>query len=264
MPGALPKRLFTLVLAAALAGSLGISPAKAGGIFEIIHPEVEEGKAEFEFLTTVLLTDIAPGAERSIHELAFGFGLTDYWKPVLGFEIANARGGTPVVEAIEIGNVFILHGGHGHDDEDHAGDDHSDFTFGFFAGAELPVDGGGKPNLSIGPIGEAGIGPVTFLGNLLLEVPTSPEAPGVSYAFGASVPVSGAIAIGLEAHGSFDQLLGQNAPRLGLQEHFAGPAVYAEFEAADGLILEPRAALLFGLTKAAADMALSVNFELKF
>ena len=77
MPGALPKRLFTLALAAALAGSLGVSPAKAGGIFEIIHPDVEEGKAEFEFLTTVLLTDIAPGAERSIHELAFGFGVTE-------------------------------------------------------------------------------------------------------------------------------------------------------------------------------------------
>ena len=271
-----PNRLFpaaALALAASLAASIATAPAHAGGIFEIIHPEVEEGKAEFEILNTVILGDVAAGEERSVHELAFGFGITDDWKAVLAFEIANARGDAPVVEAIEIGNVFLLYGGHGpeddhghgkHDDDKHEGGDHSGFTFGLYAGAELPTESGAKPSFAFGPIGEAGIGPVTFLGNILIEVPTSSETPGLSYAVGASVPLGSGFAVGVEAYGGFEELFGQNTPSLAMQEHYAGPAVYAAFETADGLTLEPRAALLFGLTDASADMALSVNLELKF
>ncbi len=105
------------VMAALLATPTSL--AHAGGIFEIIHPEVEEGKAEVEVLSTIILSNVATGEERSVHEIAFGFGVTDYWKPVVGFEIANARGESPFIEAIEIGNVFILYGGHDHDHDDH-------------------------------------------------------------------------------------------------------------------------------------------------
>lgn len=38
----------------------------------------------------------------------------------------------------------------------------------------------------------------------------------------------------------------------------------AEVDLGDGRVLEPRAALLFGLTEAAPDATLSFNLELKF
>ncbi len=268
MPDSLSNRFCATAAAFSLCAFLTTAPAHAGGIFEIVHPEVEEGAAEFEVLSTVILGSVGAGEERSVHEFAFGFGVTDYWKPVLAFEIANPRGEAPVVEAIEIGNVFILLGGHGHDDDDHDaeghGDDESAFTLGFFAGAELPTESDAKPSISFGPIGEAEIGPVTLLGNFFLEIPTSSETPGISYAFGASVAVSNTFAVGVEAHGGFEELFGENTPDFNDQEHYVGPAIYGTFKTADGLTIEPRAALLFGLTDAAEDMALSVNLEFKF
>lgn len=268
MPRLLPNRFCALAAAVSLGATLATAPAHAGGIFEIVHPDVEEGAAEFEVLSTIILGGVGMGEERSVHELAFGFGVTDYWKPVLALEIANPRGDAPVVEAIEIGNVFILLGGHGHDDDDHGADDHDDdhsgFTLGFFAGAELPTESDAKPSISFGPIGEAEVGPVKLLGNLFLEIPTSSETPGISYAFGASVPVSNMFAVGVEAHGGFEELFGSNTPDFEDQEHYVGPAIYGTFKTADGLTIEPRAALLFGLTDAAEDMTLSVNLEFKF
>ena len=87
--------------------------------------------------------------------------------------------------------------------------------------------------------------------------------PGLIYALAASTGVSDAIAFGVEAFGSIEEAFG-DAPPTDEQEHYLGPALYFEADLGHGRVLEPRLAVLFGLTDAAADAAPSLNFELAF
>jgi len=266
MPAPVTRNLAQTLLAAGLV-SATVLPATAGGIFEVIHPEVEEGQFEVELLNTVALGSVEDGEERSVHEIAFGGGLTPWWKPILAFEIANPVGESPVVEAVEVENVFILFGGHDHDEDghgEHGVDERGAYTIGFYAAGEFPTDSDESVGFSFGPIGEFSIGPATVIGNLFLDVPTSSETPGISYAVAAMYPVSGTFSVGVEAHGGVEELFGNDTPDLSDQEHYVGPALYAEFETGDGLVIEPRVAALFGLTSASVDAALSVNLEFKF
>ena len=130
---------------------------------------------------------------------------------------------------------------------------------------EVPNEGGfDKGALELGPIGEIGVGPVSIIGNLLVEIPFEDGVdPGLVYALGASTEVSDAIAIGVEAFGSIEEAFG-DAPPTDEQEHYLGPALYFEADLGRGRVLEPRFAVLFGLTDAAADAVLSLNFELVF
>lgn len=48
------------------------------GVFEVIHPEVTQGEVEIEILSGFGLSNVEEGDERSEHEFAVGYGITDF------------------------------------------------------------------------------------------------------------------------------------------------------------------------------------------
>lgn len=230
------------------------------GIFEVIHPDVDQGEIEIEVLTGVGLGTVEDGEERSVHEFAVGVGVTDFWKLIAAIEVANPEGEDAEVEAIELASLILLPiGEHDHDDE---GDDgHPAFTLGLYTALEIPTEGGiSEGALEIGPVIEAEIGPAEFVGNVFVEVPFADgEDPGLAYASQLVFPVTDSFAVGVENYGEFEGLFGERGPDV----HFAGPAVYFEAELPNGHVFEPRLAVLFGLNDDSADAVLSFNIEYK-
>lgn len=251
---------------------LATAPAQAGGgIFEVIHPEVVEGGFEFESLNTLFTDDLPAGEERSVHEIALGVGVTDWWKTVAAFEIANPEDETAELEAFEWENIFILwqgggNGGHDHG-HDHAHDHgHGGPVLGFYAALEVPnKDGIEKGALALGPIGGFDVGSFSIIGNLFVEVPFEDgKDAGLGYALSANTPIAESFRIGVEAHGDVEEAFG-DAPDLEDQSHYFGPAIYYDADLGRGRVLETRFAVLPGLTSnGSRDLALSLNAELKF
>jgi len=252
--------------------ALAVPAQASGGIFEVIHPEVVEGGFEFESLNTLFTEDLPAGEERSVHEIALGVGVTDWWKTIAAFEIGNPEDETAELEAFEWENVFILwsEGGghdHGHDHDHGHGHDHGGgATVGFYAALEVPNEGGiEKGGLALGPIAEVGVGSFSIIGNIFVEVPFEDDKDaGLGYAFSAATPVADDFKLGVEAHGDIEEAFG-DAPDLKDQTHYFGPAVYYDADLGRGRVLETRFAVLPGLTEnGSRDLALSLNAELKF
>ncbi len=261
-------------MAAVLAGA---GPASAQ-VFELVHPELEEGGFEVEILNGFTLGGVAPGDERTAHEVAVAYAPFEFWKTTIAFEFVSIRGDGGAVEAMEWENLFLLplgHGGHGHghgDGHGHAHDGDGFFSLeavGLFVGLEVPKEGGiGAGGVEIGPVAEFTLGPVTTVANLAVEIPfENGEDPGLAYGIGASVPVGsaggGSFAVGAEAFGGAEGLFGDTVP-LDQNSHVIGPALYGAFDLGDGRELEPRLAVLFGLTDASPDAVISFNIETKF
>ncbi|MEB3225700.1 MAG: hypothetical protein VKJ86_07835 [Synechococcus sp.] len=233
-------------------------------VFEIIHPDVDKGKFKLEVLSGVTLSEVEDGEEAAAFEFALGYGVTDFWKPTFAIELADIEGGNLEVEGIEFTNVFLFTTGeeeHGHDDDDEDHGHGHGGAFGLFAGLEIPNEGGiDEGALEIGPIGEVTIGDINLIGNLIVEVPFKDEDVGLAYAFGASTSVSESVTLGIEAYGELEGFFGGTEE----QSHFIGPAAYFETSLGKDRVLEPRVALLFGLSEDAPDAVLSFNFEMKF
>lgn len=250
----------TAIAALLVAASGAIAQAET---FEIVEPGVEQGEIELEILTAVALDDVGVGDERSSHEIAIGYGVTDFWKATLGVELGNERGEGLEVEGFEFENVFSLIGGDDDDDDDDDGEAASGLTgFALYAALEVPEDEGfDEAELAVGPIAEFGAGALTLTGNLFVEIPFEDgEDPGLIYAVSAVAEVTEGVGVGVEAHGEIEEAFGDDS------EHalFIGPALYGEIEAGDEAEIGARLALLFGVDEAETDVALSFNLEFEF
>ncbi|MCA1777376.1 MAG: hypothetical protein LC676_17730 [Loktanella sp.] len=250
-------------------GVLAAGPGHAQ-VLEVIHPEIEKGGFEVELLSGVRLDSVDSGEEKGVYEFAIGYAPTDYWKPKIAFEIADPKGGTPVLEAIEIENLFLFYGagGHGHNHGHHHGDETGLRSAGLFTVLEIPQEGGISDGaFALGPVAEWGLGGANLIGNLFLEFPFEDgEDPALSYAAQISWPVAetqGAeYALGFEAHGEIEEVFDGGSISDGT--HFFGPAVYAEFDVGRGRVIEPRLGVFAGLTDESPDAVASLNVELKF
>ena len=93
----------------------------------------------------------------------------------------------------------------------------------------------------------------------MVEVPFEEGDPGLAYASQIVFPLNDSVGVGVENFGEFEGLFGDE----GEQTHYAGPAIYFETELANGHVLEPRAAVLFGLNDESSDAIFSFNLEYK-
>ncbi len=253
-----------------LAAVLLLLPAVATAqVFEVIHPDVERGGFELEILGGVSLVGVATGGERAAFEIGLSYGVTDFWKTGLAVEIADPKGGRLEYEATEWENMFLLYRGQGHahgHDHDHDHDVGAGIgAIGLYAKLEVPNDGGfSKGAIVAGPAIEARFGAVETVFNLFVEFPfEGGEDPGLVYAVQASIPVADGLALGAEAHGAWEGAFGDDVP-FSDNTHVAGPALYGEIAAGRGRVIEPRLALLFGLTDESPDAVASLNIEVKF
>lgn len=244
--------------------SFGFAPHAGAQVFEVIHPDVEQGQFELEALNGLGLGSIDHGEERYVLELALGYSPFDFWKTKFAVELAKPEHETAEIEAYEWENVFILPiGDTDHDHSHHDGDGGFQMgPVGMYAALEVPNEGGiGEGGMAVGPIAEATIGPVIAVGNLFLDVPfANGEDPGFSYAISGQVPVTDWMDLGAEAHGSVENAFGSGVNHA----HYIGPSAYFSAYLGRARILEPRVALLFGLNDDTPDAVLSLNFELKF
>lgn len=249
---------------AATLGLLLLPGLAAAQVFEVVHPDVVENGFELEILNGASLGNVANGEERSAHEIALGYGFTDFWKSIIAIEIANPEGGAGAFEAIEWENIILLPFGEGHSH----GHDHSDHGFaalesvGVLLAFELPNAGGlDEGAMEIGPIAEIAIGPFETVSNLTFELPFADGANvGMAYALQAKYPLGNQIGIGFEAFGNWENVFESNAEG----SHLIGPALFGELNLGRGRVLEPKLSTLVGLTDNAPDVVVSLNFELKF
>jgi len=242
-----------------------VAPVAEAQIFEVIHPDVVPQGFELEILNGVALDDVEDGEERSAHEFAIGYGVTSFWKTTLAAEIANPENESAEFEAFEWENVLLLPFGEGHGHGGHDHGEHGVFALeavGVFVALEVPNTGGINAGaVEVGPIAEVAIGPVETIANVFFEVPFEDgEGTGLAYALQASTPVIDALSLGVEVHGGVENAFKSESE----DEHFIGPAAYYEFDLGRGRALEPRLAILFGITEDAPDAILSLNFELFF
>ncbi len=232
------------------------------GIFEVIHPDVEQGQIEFEVLNGVSLNNLDDEEERSVHEFAVGYSFTNSWKFTVAVEVANPEGDDPLVEAFEFENLLLLtKGGHHDEDESLRGDDDHDFTLGFYTALEIPTEGGiSEGGIEFGPVIETELGAAEFVGNLFVDIPFADgEDAGLAYATQLIFPVTEDFAIGVENFGELEGLFGDRGQDI----HFAGPGLYWKTELFNGHKIEPRVAVLFGLNNESPDAILSFNLEYK-
>lgn len=252
----------TIALALSMLLTVSTQVHAQAAIFEVVHPDVEQGEIEIEVLNGVGLGSVEDGDERSVHEFAIGYGLTDIWKFTAAVEVANPESENAEVEAFEFENLILLPlfgGGHHHDGKT-PDDDHSGFSLGFYTALEVPREGGIDAGaIAFGPVFETEVGALKWVGNLLVEVPFEEGDPGLSYASQVVFPLNESVGIGVENFGEIEGAFGD----AGDQEHYAGPAVYFETELPNGHVIEPRAAVLFGLNDNSSDAVFSFNLEYK-
>lgn len=243
-------------------------------VLEVIHPEVDKGGFELEFLGGVRLDDVDTGDEAGVYEAAIGYAPTDRLKLKLAFEIADPEGDVPEVEAVEIEALFLFYGA-GHDDG-HGGHDHDDHgaatwglqAAGLYTVLEIPIEGGLDEGAFVfGPTVEWGLGRSSLIGNLFLGVPFSNGAdPALSYAAQWSIPVGegrGAeYALGVEAHGEIEEIF--DGGKVSEGTHFFGPSIYASFDVGRDRVIEPRLGVFAGLGPNSPDAVASLNIEVKF
>ncbi len=252
----------TIALALSMQMAVSTQAYAQAAIFEVVHPDVEQGEIEIEVLNGVGLGSVEDGDERSVHEFAVGYGLTDIWKFTAAVELANPESENAEVEAFEFENLILLPffgGGHHHDGKT-SDDHHGEFSLGFYTALEVPREGGiNAGGIAFGPVFETEVGSLKWVGNLLIEVPFEEGDAGLSYASQLVLPLNESVGIGVENFGEFEGAFGD----AGEQEHYAGPAVYFEAELPNGHVIEPRAAVLFGLNDNSSDAVFSFNLEYK-
>jgi len=250
----------------AAACAMGLAGPATAQVFEVIHPDVRKGGMEFESLNGISLGSVEGGEERSAHEFAVAYSPFDVWKTTFAVEVANEAGESAGVEAIEWENVMLLPFGgshhHGHNHDHGHGGVFAVEALALFVGFELPVSGGIEAGgVEVGPIAEIAIGPIETVTNLFIEVPfDADETLGLAYAVQAQYPVADWVGVGFEAHGGAESVFNDDRE----DEHFIGPALFTEFEIGDGAVLEPRVAILFGVTEDTPDAVVSLNLELKY
>ena len=111
------------------------------------------------------------------------------------------------------------------------------------------------------PIAEFAIGPLQTIANFFVGIPfDDDENTGIAYAVQVRYLVWEQVGIGFESFGEVENVFESDTE----DGHFIGPAIFTEFDLGRNRILEPRAAVLFGLSDNTPDAVLSVNLELKF
>ncbi|MEM8776697.1 MAG: hypothetical protein AAGF53_16810 [Pseudomonadota bacterium] len=230
-------------------------------VFEVIHPDVDQGEVELELLTGFVLENVDDGEEQSAYELAVGYGVTSFWKTTIAVEFADVEGDGFEYEGFEWENVLLLPLGDG--DHDHGGDEGVSLeALGLYFALEIPRDGGIDDGaIVVGPLAEARFGPVETIANLFVEFPFEDgEDEALIYTLAAAVDVTESTAVGLELFGEVESAFTSGTE----SELFIGPAAYFDVDLGGGRAIEPRIAVLFGTESEQPDAVLSINAELKF
>jgi len=245
---------FAFVLINTYAGPASAQP------FEVKEPEVEKGEFEIEYNGAV--QDGFPEEDdddddeenvRHAHEVAVGYGITDFLKVEAGVALEALEVEELKATNFEIEAVLEL-----------LEQDEQGVGVGLFGAIEPRIDDDATNEVEFGPIFSFALGGVQNTANTFFERSfgrNREEGWGFAYAWQSKVELEEGLGIGIEAFGEAEDI-GEDPP-IDEQEHRLGPVVYYEAELGDDRELGISLGLLFGLTKSTPDVAVKWNFELE-
>lgn len=254
------KGVGAIVVGGLMALGILIATSQAQAQFKVVKPIVHEGEFEVEETGAVLwgYDDPDPGddeeQQRQGHELAIGYGVTDFWKPEVALELEQARGESLDATAIALENTFQL-----------LPEDAAPVNLGFFAAYAGPIDSEAAHAIEFGPIVQLPLGPVVTTVNPFFEKTfgeNREEGFAFEYAWQTALALNDNLGLGFEAFGAVENFTG-DAPPLSEQEHRIGPVALLGIELAEGVHLGFDTGVLFGLTDATSDYAYKFNIALE-
>ena len=242
---------------AVLAGASLLIAGNAAADFEIESPRTASQEVSLELTNTIRVGDVSSSEERSEHEVGVNYGAFEYWTTGFAIGLENRQGQTFDVDSIEWSNNFQIFGSP-------EGEEPSPFAVSLYSAFEFSLDGSTDIEFTVGPVFEYLAGPTTFSANTFFYIPTgsSDENVGLEYAVGTMYSLSDALALGVEAHGDFENIF-EGSSDVSNQEHFAGPAINYEFEL-DNSEVEAKLGAFYGLTEATPTLGIAANLEFGF
>lgn len=247
--------LLAFVLVNTYAGPVAAQP------FEVKEPEVEKGELEIEYNGAV--QDGFPEEDddddddeenvRHAHEVAVGYGITDFLKVEAGVALEALEDENLKATNIEIEAVLEI-----------LEQDEQGLGLGLFGGIEPRINDEATNELEFGPIFSFALGGIQNTANTFFERSfgkNREEGWGFAYAWQSKVELEEGLGIGIEAYGEAEDI-GEDPP-IEEQEHRLGPVVYYEAELGEDRELGISLGLLFGLTKSTPDVAVKWNVELE-
>ena len=264
------SRTFTSTLCLLALGTLLACTGALAQTFEVKGVDVEPGKTTVESNNTVF-GGFPANVERtrSSHELAFGYGFTDWLKLV-----AKASFDKPLDEAFQFSTTAIegqatlkkFQGGLG---------------IAWFTEVALAIDRAETNAVTFGPILQFGTEATQFLINPFFSKTfgrNREDGTEFSYAWALKQQIRDGFSVGIEGYGNIANI--GHASGLDLQPHRVGPMFYFERElGSSGLSVKhmgkighadekPKLAMelgiLFGLTDAAQDVAVKFKAGVEF
>jgi len=228
--------------------------------FEVKEPEVEQGEIEIEVNGAVQGgfpeeddDDDDEENVRHAHEVAVGYGITDFLKVEAGLALEALEDEELKATNFEIEAVLEL-----------LEQEEQGVGVGLFGAIEPRIDDDATNEIEFGPIFSFALGGVQNTANTFFERSfgrNREEGWGFAYAWQSKVELEEGLGIGIEAYGEAEDI-GEDPP-IEEQEHRLGPVVYYEAELGDDRELGISLGLLFGLTKSTPDVAVKWNFELE-
>jgi len=248
--------IHSVVLSAAVLAGAFVLPVAAQP-FEVVEPEVEKGEFEIE-VNGAVQTGLPEGdddeeAVRHAHELAVGYGLTDFLKIEAGVTLEKEVGEDLQATNFEVEATLEL-----------LEQEESGFGLGFFAAIEPRIDDEATDEFEFGPIFAFALGGVQNTANTFFEKSfgkNREEGWGFAYAWQSKVELEEGLGIGIEAFGEVEDI-GEDPP-VSEQEHRLGPVVYYDMEVGEDREIGIAFGVLFGLTEATPDVAFKWNVELE-
>lgn len=228
--------------------------------FEVIEPEVEAGEIELEVIgayqTGFPEEDDDDDEEnvRHAHEVAVGYGVTDFLKIEAGLVFEQE-----VEENLRATNVEVSATLEILEQEE------TGFGLALYAGIEPSIHDESTNGFEIGPVIGFEAGPVEFTVNTFFEETfgrNKEEGTGFEYAVQAKIELEENLGVGVELFGEVENI-GDPDP-ASEQEHRIGPVVYYETEVGDDQELSVDLGLLFGMTRSTPNVAIKWNVELEF
>lgn len=229
----------------------------AAQALDIDQPEIKAGERELRSVNIGNFSRRQGAAEapRTSHELGGAYSPSDWFKGIVHLDVENLSAEGLIADHVGIETFTLL----GKAPED------GGLALTWYTGLMISTDASSTNSLIFGPIIKLTQGKTSLTLNTYLEDTFGRNSgPGLNFLYGwqGRYEVSDKLAFGIEGFGKAENI--GSSPDLDEQDHRLGPAVFFSLEAGNGRAYGLDLGVLVGLTDAAPDATLKVNFGSTF
>jgi hypothetical protein len=233
------------------------SAEAAAQALDIDHPEIKAGEREVRSVNIVNggYRSGLTGEPRSSHEIGAGYAPTDWFKAILHVDLENLIGEEVIADHVGFESIVSLR---------KAGED-GGLALGWYTGLMVSTDRLSTNSLILGPIIKLSQGKASLTLNPYIEDTFGRNAgPGLNALYGwqARYEFAEGVSVGVEGFGMIGNL--GDIPAFDVQDHRVGPGLFLSFDVGSGREYLLDVGLLAGVTDAAPDATLKINFGSTF